>query len=265
MIDLRKIKNFDAVIAEIGITGKFAGKTAYVFNIMGRRASFTSTSLLNDVGEGIGTAAIAVFPILTGAETIQVISSSINDDGAPVGTGARTVKITYIDTNFNIVETADIVLNGTTAVSVMVGGMLQPLWFEVTSVGSNLVAFGTITLRTSAPLTLSQITAGGNASLDSIFMVPDGYTAYCSYRELSNITNSQDFRLQATVNKLDRSLSTVFHYQTNKNTPSNLGFDGPVPWLKFPARSKIKGSTISSSIAAGTRADYSFNVILIKD
>lgn len=265
MIDLRKNKNFDSVVAEIQMTGKLNGKLAYVYKIMGRRSSFTSTSAPNDVGEGIGAAAIALFPVLTGAETIQVISSSANDDGAPVGTGARTIKLTYINTSFQLVQTADIILNGITAVSVMVGGCLQPLWFEVTSVGSLGAAAGIITLRTSAPLTLSQISAGGNESFDSIFMVPDGYTGYTSNRNMANINNSQDYRMRALVDKFTRFLSTVFHTQAIKNTPSNTGFADELPFLKFPARCKITGTTISSSIAAGTRADYCFTVIIVKN
>jgi len=256
------LNNLDPVL-EIQRTGKYGGKTAMAFQIFGRRSSFTSTSVLNDVGEGIGAAGTALFPVLTGAETIQAVSSSLNDDGSPAGTGAQTIKVTYINTSYAITTTADITLNGTTAVTVTTADCLAILWAEVTAVGSNGVAFGTITIRTSAPLTLSQITSGGNRSMDCFFMVPDGYKAYIKQWDGENIQNSQDFRLRALVNTHDRTLSSVYHFQSTHNTPSNTSFIDELPYLQFPARCKITGTTISSSLAAGTRASVGFTIILI--
>ena len=93
MRDLRD-RAWKDTIAEIQRTGVYDGKNALAFHITGRRSAFTSTSVFNDVGEGIGTAARALFPVLVGSETIEVISSSASDDGSPAGTGARTVKVT---------------------------------------------------------------------------------------------------------------------------------------------------------------------------
>lgn len=250
------------LVQEIQYTGKYRGKNARAFNVLGRRSSFTSTSALNDIGEGITT---ALFPTLTGAELIQVISSSANDNGSPAGTGAQTVKVVYINTSYAIVETGDITLNGTTAVTVVASGMLEPLWFEVTSVGSGGVAAGNITLRTSAPVSLSQIKAGGNKSMDAKFMIPDGYTGYIAYSDGSAIQNYQDVRIRALVNTYDRTLSTVYHFQDNRFVPANTTTVMEVPFLKLPARSKVTGATISSSLAAGTRCDITLVIVLIQD
>lgn len=258
------LNNLDA-IAEIQRTGKYGGKAAQAFHITGRRSAFTSTSVFNDVGEGIGTAASALFPVLVGSETIEVISSSASDDGSPAGTGARTVKVTYIDTNWAIQQTADITLNGLTAVTVMAGGMLLPLWFEVTAVGSGLVAAGTITLRTNAPVTLSQITAGRNKSLDAIFLVPEGYSAYVPFWSAGAIANSQDVRLRATVDSYTRAQGTVYHFIDNMYVAGNADRNENLPWLKFSQYSFIKVSTISSSTAGPTRCDADFWVIIIQD
>lgn len=253
----------DSLVQEIQITGKFSGKDAKVFHILGRRASFTSTSVFNDIGEGVGAASTALFPVLNGTETIEVLSSNANDTLA--GTGARKIKMTYINNAYALVETADINLNGTTPVTVVANDCLQCLWFEVTETGSSETSIGNLTLRTSAPVTLSRITAGGNKSMDAIFMVPDGWKAYIYEWSGSNIQNSQDLRMRAQVNTFDRSLSTVYHFQDNHNTPSNQAFDASLPFLQFPARCKIKVSTISSSTAGATRADGDFTVVLIKD
>jgi hypothetical protein len=256
--------NYKDVILEIQRTGKYAGKDAMALHILGRRASFTSTSVFNDIGEGVGVAGTADFPVLAGSETIQVLSSNNIADVA-AGTGARKIKMLYINTSYAIVETADITLNGTTAVTVVASGCLAVLWFEVTEVGTGGAPAGNLTLRTSAPLTLSYIPAGSNRSMDAFFMVPDGYTAYATCWSGGSIQNSQDIRLRATVNSYDRTLSTVYHFQDNHNVASNDSFDDELPALKYPARCKIKVSTISSSTAAATRCDCHFTIILIAD
>lgn len=255
--------NINSIEQEIQLTGKYKGRDAKVFHILGRRSSFTSTSAFNDVGEGIGVAGTALFPTLTGAETIEVVSSSASDTVA--GIGARKVKVVYINTSYALVETSDISLNGTTPVTVVASGMLQPLWFENTEVGSGGASAGIVTLRTSAPLSLSQITAGGNKSMDAIFMCPDSYTAYISCWSAGSIQNTQDVRLRSTTNSLDRSLSTLYHFQDNKFVPANQNLETTLPFLKYPARSKTKISTISSSTAVATRCDVGFSVILIAD
>lgn len=263
MIDLSEdILHLDPVL-EIQKTGKYLGKTAYAFQIFGRRPNLTA-NVLQDVGEALA-AGTNLFPVLTGAETIQAISSDANDDGSPAGTGARTIKVTYINTSYEMVTTGDITLNGTTAVTVLASGMLYYLWAEVTTVGSNGTAVGNVTIRTSAPTTLSQISAGTNRSMDAGFMVPDGFKAYVPRWKWGALANSQDFRLRATVDCHDRVLSTVFHFQDGQNCPADTGDYNDLPWLEYPARCKITGSTISSSGSAGTRAGVSFHMILIAD
>ena len=258
--------NISSILFEIQTTGKYKGKNAKVFHINGRRVSFTSTSVFNDIGEGVGASSQALFPVLTGAEIIQVISSSASDDGSPAGIGAQTVKVTYIDTNFNLVTTGNIILNGTTAVQVVASGMLYPLFWEVTAVGSNGVSVGNLTLRTSAPLTLSRITAGGNASLDCRFIVPEGYKGYIFSWSGGNIQGSQDLRLRATVNKHDRSLlSGIFHFQANNFTGTNLSFTENLPLIAYPGRAEIKISTISASLGGNVRADAHFDILIIQD
>lgn len=253
-------------LLEIQMTGQLNGKLAKAFHMTGRRDRFTSTSALNDIGEGIGVASVASFPKLAGTEGIEIISSSANDDGNPVGTGVRTVTITYIDTNWAIQQTSAITMNGTTAVTVMASGMLLPLAMEATTVGSLGVAAGTITLRVATALTtLSIIAAGGNRSMDAVFLVPEGYTAYIPQWSAGAIQNSQDVRLRATVDFYTRSQVIPYHFQDNIFVGSSLSRTSELPWLKFSQYSYIKASTISSSTAVATRCDADFWVIIIQD
>lgn len=263
MRDLRN-RSFVDTLLEIQSTGQINGKTAKAFHIAGRRSAFTSTTAFNDIGEGIGVAASASFPQLTGSEAIEIISSSANDDGNPAGTGARTVTVTYIDSNWAIQQTT-VTMNGTTAVSVLASGMLLPLTLEVANVGSLGGAAGTITLRTTTPTTLSIIAANGNRSLDAYFLVPEGYSAYIPQWSAGCIQNSQDVRLRATVDFYTRAQGTVYHFQDQIFIGANANRNKELPWLKFSQYTLIKASTISSSTAVATRCDADFWVIIIAD
>ena len=70
---------------------------------------------------------------------MEVISSNANDTSN--GTGARTIRIGYINTSNQLTVSADITLNGTTAVALAFNANFI-LWMETTTVGSNAVAVG---------------------------------------------------------------------------------------------------------------------------
>lgn len=254
---------FQTQVERIQQDGQVGGKPAKVFNIMGRRASFTGTSVFNSVGEGLGITNQQFYPTLVGGETIEAISASANDTNT-AGTGARKIKTTYINTSYNLVTTADINLDGTTAVTICTD-MLFHLFTEVTDTGSLRSAAGNITIRINTPATLAIIVAGTNKNLDAAFMIPDGYTGYITQGNWASIQNSQDFRLAATVNSYDRTLSTVFKTETGKNVAANQGYPFDINFAKYPARTRIVALTQSSSTAASTRADVDFTIVLIQD
>lgn len=83
----------------------------------------------------------------TTADTLDIVSSSTSDDGDPVGTGARTVVIYGLDSNYALLEET-ITMNGTTTVvtsaSFLRVNMAQVL--TAGSVGSNV---GTITISST--------------------------------------------------------------------------------------------------------------------
>lgn len=251
----------DDVVEIIQQTGKYLGKTAYCFNVMGRRAGFTSTSVINDVKEFDN--GVADIPILSNS-TLDIISSSAND--AAAGTGVQTVKVVYINNSNNMVQSAAITLNGVTLVTSVLTGVNEVLWMETDTVGSGVVAAGNIRLRINGgTVEVEQISAGGNRSLSARFMVPTGYTAYLRQWDGHSINNDQDMRLRATVNSFDRSISSAYKFQDNKYLAVNTNSPDDLPFLKFPALCKIKVSTISAGTAGAVRCDTSFFIILIAD
>jgi len=80
--------------------------------------------------------------------TGSIASASANDTAA--GTGARKVKITYIDATGTTRTTTEYTLNGTTGVNLAASGMCYIEEMEVSEVGSAAVNAGIITLYTGA-------------------------------------------------------------------------------------------------------------------
>jgi hypothetical protein len=249
-------------IESVNFTGLYQGRDAQIFNIEGRRAGFTSTSALNDLKEYDN--AVALAPDLSNS-TLDIISSSVNDTAA--GTGARKVKVTYIDNSGALVQSGEISLNGTTLVTSVLTGVNHVLWVEVFEVGSGGVAAGNIRLRINGGVVeCGQITAGGNKSLTAKFVVPVGYTGYLLRWGCSAINTDQDFRLRAKVDNLTRALTTVFHFQDTQYQPVNTSStDIVLPSLKLPALCEVRVATISAATGAGNRADCNFLIMIVAD
>lgn len=117
------------------------------------------------------------FP-LTSGETITVVSSSVND--AAAGTWARTMRITWLDTNY-VLQTEDFTLNGTTPVTGAKTFTRVHTAIVLTS-GSSNTAFndGIISVyhtTTTANVFLS-MRVGTNQTNCSAYTVPAWYTAY---------------------------------------------------------------------------------------
>jgi len=112
-----------------------------------------------------------------GAEAgLEVVSDSADDDGDPVGTGARTCLLTYLDSDF-IEHTEEITLNGVGVVATDATDIYRINDFRVHSVGSGGVAAGTIVLREldDSP-TFATIDVGETRSRQLIYTVPDGFS-----------------------------------------------------------------------------------------
>lgn len=262
--NISNVSNFVDMVESIQQTGKYLGHTGQVFIITGRRAGFTSPSVLNDVKE-FGNA-VASIPTITTGDALEVISSSTDDDGSPAGTGVQTVKVTYIDASNNIVESANIVLNGTAAVAAGFTAN-EILWMETTAVGTGGVAAGNIRLRVVAgAVEAEQISLGGNKSLSARFMVPAGYTAYLTTWDGLAVNNDQDLRLRATVTSLTRTLTSgIYHFQAGAYIPSNAAHFTILPSLRLPALCKVKVSTFSGGTPGTVRAETNFSIVILQN
>lgn len=243
--------------------GEVNGRTAAGYNIRGRRAGFNTINILQDVAEWLGTT-IDLMPELTGVESLEIVSSSASDAAAGIGT--RTVRVTYINTSNALVQSPNIVMNGTTAVPA--GFFARAiLWMESTSGGTSEASVGTIILRIVGPgATQEQISIGDNRSQSARFMVPAGFTAYISYWQSAAFGGgTEDVRLRATVNDFDRTLGTRYISQDLAFTSDTSALTNELPWLRFPALCRIKVSTIPSAAGAANRVGTDFSILIISD
>ena len=99
-----------------------------------------------------------VFP--AAAIQMQVVSSSANDDGAPLGTGVQTVRIYYLDAAY-VSKTTTVTLNGVAAVNTTATDIFRVQGFRVATAGSGGKAAGNILLQAvGGGVTYSQIATG---------------------------------------------------------------------------------------------------------
>ena len=195
---------------------------------------------------------------------MEVVSTNATDSAA--GSGVRTIRVTYIDSTNNLVQSAPIAMNGTTPVALGFTAN-QILWFEAITVGSATESVGIITLRrVVGPVTVCVIRLQSTMSFDAMFMCPVGYKAYLREWEGSCIANEQDLRMLVTANVFDGSINSgVYKEIDNMWLPSNQRNIHSLKDYRLDALCKAKIATISSSTAAATRVQAGFKVLLIQD
>lgn len=128
----------------------------------------------------------------TVAESVKVSSTSANDTA--VGTGARTVRIEYLDANY-ITAYETVTLNGQTAVQTT-ANMFRIQSIIVMTAGSNKTNVGTIyvgtgTVTSGVPATIyNACVAGEGQSMVGIYTLEAGWTAI-NYAFIGSVTSTQ--------------------------------------------------------------------------
>ncbi len=152
-------------------SGKFTGLS--IVNKFGRNPDVDTGTVPEDIWDGGGV--YTGFPVST-AETVQVFSSSANDTSA--GTGARTIRITGLDSNYNALSET-ITLNGTTPVT-STNIFRRVHTAAVLTAGSGDFNAGTITCRhsTTTANVFFVMQIGRNQTNVSGYTIPAGYTGY---------------------------------------------------------------------------------------
>lgn len=125
------------------------------------------------------------------AETVTIVSTDAND--ASGGTGARTVKIFGLDSNWALAEET-LTMNGLTLVTSS-GTFRRVYKVEVITAGSGNTNAGALTVAhsTTTANIFSVVPAGYSLSQMAVYTIPAGYTGYLIGYEselLDNTTNT---------------------------------------------------------------------------
>lgn len=223
------------------------------FRGFGERSALSNIATGDDIWHG--TATTIPTPSSAG-EQMTLVSTSANDTSA--GTGVRTVDIHYLDASGNpAVEVK--ALNGVTPVNTVATNIRFVQGIHSETVGSSGVAAGNITIYKTgfASTVYAQIDVGGNVSLSSLRMVPNGKTFYMRSLHVSAGSNKPiSIRLRAT-STLEDELCSFFQFKdVFFLIDSALCVEYTIP-MKFPALSIIKATAYSATAGGDASISYS--------
>jgi hypothetical protein len=202
------------------------------------------------------------------AATLEVTSSSTDDDGDPAGTGALTVTLQGLDANYDEIEET-VTMDGQTAVTTTASFLRCHRMFVATA-GSGLTNAGTIYAANSSgthtagvpgDLTLVYSTIGiaEGQTLQAFYTIPAGYTAY-----VTNVSaGSQDGTNATTMSFRQRPVGGAFR-TAEKFIVFKGSFDRPheIP-LSFAEKTDLE--LLGTAANSTTDVAGNFDLILVKN
>lgn len=159
------------------------------------------------------------------AETVEVFSSSTDDDGEGTpGTGARTVRLYGLDANY-VEQEVDVTLNGTSAVATT-ETWLRVYRLKVLTAGSGGQNAGTLTVRHTSTTAnvFTVVPVAANQSSVCAFTVPANVTCLIKhiYISLTEAVGAADY---GVVSLRIRDDGGVFRTAWSKNMVSTFPVD----------------------------------------
>lgn len=219
---------FDLKVAANKVFG-VAGQTIYAINP-------DIDTITEDVWEEGG-----VLSFLASAEKMDIVSSSSDDDGNPLGDGARTITIFGLDDNYQSLK-EEVVMNGITEVATQ-SSFIRINRMVVSSVGNAGVNAGTITATASTAGTpQAKISASLGSTLKSQCTVPAGYTGFIKNLTLGTENND---RVLVTLQTRTEGGAWITRFRLNINDASFYQpFNFPI---QAPSKSDIRVQAVKLS------------------
>ena len=198
------------------------------------------------------------YPWPTDVQTLSVVSASANDTSG--GTGARTVEIQGLDTNWDVV-TDTVTMNGTTPVlttqtfrrvfraRVVTAGSLETNAAQITMTGStdsNILAY------------ITYDTIGMGQTLMAVYTIPNGKTGYIINLNVSSSKDSEHrFRFMTRDNTVTDAAWNVKEYMSARG-----GFSS---WRKYAINKVTEKTDIDLQVISNSTSAASggFELILI--
>lgn len=199
----------------------------------------------------------------TAARIHAIVSSSINDDGSPIGTGARTIRIYGLKT-WDLAETTeDITLDGTTPVNT-VNSYVIIHRMKVLTCGASGPNVGTISATAAAPdsTVTAVIIAGEGQTEMAIYGVPSIQSFYMTRwgAAMGKEITAQTIEFTLKVNESPNMHPTGFLLKNDLNTLSTgtsagqMHFDNPVKYAG-PCIIKVQGASSKADVDAKSGFD----------
>ncbi len=200
-----------------------------VVRLWGKNSStHTTMENLNEVSN------LLTFSSFGAAAKLQVSSSSTDDDGAPVGTGALTLRIVGLDASYNLAS-EDIILNGRTAVET-VATFLRVFAAYVLTAGTGLVNAGDIYVYKTG----TAITDGvPNALTTTWVKIPAGINGGTS--GMLTVPAGKNYELKGVIAGARAQVTDIYLFShTPAGTETAIKLEGVYPvgtgseWFKYP-------------------------------
>lgn len=233
----------------------------------GQISGVTSVNKFGTAPDGIQTTVTDIWSRADSAATQQIwlaptaarihalVSTSTNDDGNPVGTGARTIQVTGL-TAWNAAETSETVtLDGTTPVNTANSYVIIHR-MKVLTCGASGPNVGVITATAATDNTITALIAAGDGQTEmAIYGVPSTQDFYmtrwsCGIGKGAAAAVSASFELRVNENPDVQTVAFLrkndFSVQSNGSTNVEKHFANPI---------KYAGPCIIKVQAYGSAAD----------
>ena len=249
----------------------------------------TNVELLQFTGENVtigtgyeqicGTDAAGLHPLIAG-EDIDVVSSDTAD--ASAGTGARTVLIKYLDSNF-VKQQQTVTLNGTTEVEMVAQDITYILSAQIMTTGSGLASAGVITIAAvTSTFVFGIIDAGATRMNNCASMIPAGHSGYVhgfwadakaipagggtveavlqvAEFGTSGIKASETWQTIARMTMVENDNDVVAASGGNSASPVWFQFPGNIPYV-LPAKSMVRLASAAAVSGGSVQGGFSLAV-----
>jgi hypothetical protein len=221
----------------------------------------------SDVDDSLETvwAQGGLYSYLASASVLKVSSSSTADTSA--GTGARTVELSGLDTNYDEISET-VTLNGQTAVNTT-NEFLRINRMVIRSAGTGgqnagVIYAGTGTVTTGVPANkYATIAIGDNQTVMALWTVPRGYTAYLLQTDITVATTQNN--KYCTVHLVARPNGEVFQIKDKfVKAESSVHQTYTIP-LKFEGKTDIEVRAIGDSSGADIAISAGLDFIYIQN
>lgn len=258
-------------MTEISSISRFGKTEPFALQVARGQVAFHKTQFKfgfnSDVDDSLETvwSQGGLYSYLASASTLKISSSSTADTSA--GTGARTVTIYGLDSNYDEISET-ITLNGQTSVD-STKEYLRINRMVVNTAGSGeqnagVIYAGTGTVTVGVPANVyASIAIGDNQTLMCLWTVPRGYTAYLSQIDIS--MNTEVANKFGTVSIVARPNGGVFNVQDKFSLSQNIitqSFSYP---RKYGEKTDIEVRAIASSSNANLSVSAGLDIVYIEN